>query len=74
MSIFLIVTQLVLSLGLIIITLLQTTKSEGLGGVIGGKSSATFRGRKSTDEIIDRITTVLAIAFLTSSLLTAILS
>ncbi len=73
MSVFLIVTQLVLSLGLIIITLLQTTKSEGLGGVIGGKSSTTFRGRKSTDEIFDRITTILAIAFLTSSLLTAIL-
>lgn len=72
MEIFLVVIQLLLSLALIIITMLQTTKSEGLGGVIGGKSSATFRGRKSIDEIIDRITTILAIAFLVSSLLTAI--
>lgn len=74
MNILLIVVQLFIAIALIVLTLLQTTKSEGLGGVIGGKSTATFKGKKTTDEIIDKLTTIFAIAFLISSLLVAILS
>lgn len=65
--------QFIVSFGLITAILLQTTKSEGLSGTIGGKRESVFKGKKGTEAILDKVTTVLAITFLISSLFIAIL-
>lgn len=74
METLLLIIQFLTAFGLIVITLLQTTKSEGLSGTIGGKTDSVFKGRKGSEgTTIEKFTTILAIAFLISSLLTAIL-
>ncbi|PIU60851.1 MAG: preprotein translocase subunit SecG [Armatimonadetes bacterium CG07_land_8_20_14_0_80_40_9] len=73
MEVALLGVQFTTSISLIVAVLLQTTKSEGLSGTIGGKSETAFKGKKGTEETLNWITTVLAVAFFVSSLLTAIL-
>jgi preprotein translocase subunit SecG len=69
------VLQIVVVLGLIVLTAVTTTKSEqgggGMGwGTIGGKSSSSIAG---LEDQLDRITTYVAAAFLVVSLLVATL-
>ena len=72
------VLQVICSIALIGVILIQTTKSEsssgatGLGwGVIGGKSTSSV-DRWGLEEHLNRITTVVAVAFMVVSLLSAI--
>jgi len=58
--------------GLVAAVLLQTTKSEGLTGSIGGTTQSVFKGRKGIEEKINMITTYLAWIFLGLSLLIAL--
>ncbi|GEM_PF-684798 len=67
---FIVVLQLfycVICIGLIAAVMLQTTKSEGLSGMMGGASQSIFRGKKSFEEKISTITTYLAAAFIIGS-------
>ena len=57
-------------IGLIGCVLFQTTKNEGLSGVIGGQvSSSLFRGKKSAEESLTSWTNWLAVAFIVCSML-----
>ena len=58
-------------LGLILCVMYRNTKSEGLGSVFsgGGGSSAAFRGKQSSDEMLGMWTGRLAVAFIASSFL-----
>jgi preprotein translocase subunit SecG len=67
------IVQFLVSVGLIIAVVSQTTKHEGLGGTIGGSSSASFRGRPGMEDQIQRITMYLAIAFMVTSILSFVL-
>lgn len=68
------VIQFVLSAILIASILFQTTKSEGLSGTIGGKTTAAIRGaRTSTDIFLEKATTVVAVAWFLGCILTALL-
>jgi preprotein translocase subunit SecG len=64
--------QVIIALGLILLTAVTTTKSEqsgggGMGwGMIGGKSSSSIAG---LEDQLTRLTTYLAAAFLVVSLL-----
>lgn len=44
--------------------MLQTTKSEGLTGTIGGKMSSSFRGKPGADEKLSLFTKYSAISFM----------
>lgn len=58
------------SLGLIILVISQTTKHEGLGGTIGGGAgSSSFRGRPGLEDKLAQYTGVMATAFMFLSLL-----
>jgi preprotein translocase subunit SecG len=63
------VIQLLVSIALIVAVVSQTTKHEGLGGTIGGRTSASFRGRPGLEDQIQRLTMYLAIAFMATCLL-----
>ncbi|NDD26662.1 MAG: preprotein translocase subunit SecG [Proteobacteria bacterium] len=56
-------------IGLVGCVMFQTTKNEGLSGVIGGTvSSSVFRGKKSADEQLSQWTTRFAVLFIVLSL------
>ncbi|MFH0802893.1 MAG: preprotein translocase subunit SecG [bacterium] len=58
--------------GLVASVLMQTTKSEGLSGTIGGSTQSVFRGSKGFEEKMDSITSYLAWAFLGLSFVIAL--
>ena len=70
----LIFVQILSALGLIVLVISQTTKSEGLTGTIGGKASASFRGKPGIDDKLADFTKWCAIAFMSSSALVYLLS
>lgn len=56
---------------LVTLVLLQTSKSEGLSGTLGGSTQSIFRGKKSFEDKLGQITMYVAIAFIFSSILIA---
>ncbi|MCL1873124.1 MAG: preprotein translocase subunit SecG [Clostridiales bacterium] len=69
----LVVLQILVSLGLISTVLLQSGKSAGLSGSIAGGAEAIFGKKKGLDELLSKISTVLASAFLLLTLLLAVI-
>lgn len=68
----LLVVYFVICLGLVMAVLLQTSKSEGLSGIIGGSTQSVFKGKKGLEERLSEFTNYLAIAYVVMSLLVSI--
>ena len=67
--------QFLISIALIILVVSQTHKAEGLGTAVGGASQgSSFRGRAGHEEIVNKSTAWLAVAFMVISLVSFILS
>ena len=70
------ILHIVIAVALVVIVLMQTGKDPGLSGVIsGGGAQESFFGKnrsKSKEAILGRITTVLAILFIITSLVLSI--
>lgn len=74
-KIILSVFHVLCSIGLIAAVVLQSGKSAGLSGSIAGGAEAIFGGKKKgLDELLSKITIVVAILFALSSLVLVILS
>ncbi|WP_418219636.1 preprotein translocase subunit SecG [Candidatus Formimonas warabiya] len=71
MKTFLMIIQMLISLGLISTVLLQSGKSAGMSGAIAGGAETFFGKKKGIDELLNKISAGLAIGFL---LLTLIIS
>lgn len=56
---------------LVFLVLVQTSKSEGLTGTLGGGVQTVFKGKKSFEEQIDKITTYIAVVFIILSIVMA---
>lgn len=69
-----IVIQIISAIILITLVMLQTTKSEGLTGTIGGKMSSTFRGKHGMDEKLAGLTKWSAIMFMVASFVVYLIS
>jgi len=61
------IIHIIVSLGLIVIVLLQTGKGADIGAVFGGSSSTIF-GSSGAGNFLTRLTTGLAIVFMVTSL------
>ena len=68
MVIALVILLVISSIGLIAAVLLQSGRSAGLSGAISGAGEAFFGKKKGLDELFAKLTAVLAIVFLLSSL------
>ncbi len=73
METFMYVFQILVSLGLIAVVTVQSSKGEGLGS-IGGGAQLFFNKEKGLDAVLTKATTILAIVFMLSSLLVAFIS
>ncbi len=62
--------QIIISVALVTVILMQTKSSGGLGGIFGGDGSL-FRTRRGVEKTLFNFTVVLAVAFLVVSLLSA---
>jgi preprotein translocase subunit SecG len=67
------IVHVVVCIGLIAGVLLQSGKSAGLGAIEGGASSAFGDSGRQLDEILSKVTTVMAVLFMLLSLLIAFL-
>jgi len=71
----LIIIQIIISLALILIVLLQQSKSAGMSGAIAG-GAETFFGKnksRSIDGVLKKLTAVCAVVFLITSVLLSII-
>jgi preprotein translocase subunit SecG len=71
---FLIILQVLFAVALIFIVAMQTTRHEGLSGMVGGQVSSQFRGKLGRDEQLAMVTRYVAVGFFVISLLVAIAS
>jgi len=69
---FVLVIQMLVSLGLIASVLLQSGKSAGVSGAIAGGAETFFGKKKGADVLLNKISTGLAISFLVLTLILAI--
>lgn len=72
MKTFLMIIQVLISLGLIASVLLQSGKSAGMSGAIAGGAETFFGKKKGMDELLGKISAGLAIGFLLLTLIIAI--
>jgi preprotein translocase subunit SecG len=68
MIIFITIVHVVVSIGLILVVLLQTGKGAEIGAVFGGSSSTIF-GSSGAGNFLTRLTTGMAIVFMITSLM-----
>lgn len=66
---FLMIIQVLVSLGLIASVLLQSGKSAGMSGAIAGGAETFFGKKKGMDELLSKFSTGLAIGFLVLTLM-----
>ncbi len=72
---FLTITQIIVSIMLVALILLQQRGSEGLGSAFGGDSSgALYRTRRGAEKIIFIVTIILSIVFVTLAITSAYLA
>ena len=63
MAIFLMILDVLVCIGLIAVIVMQSSKSAGVSGVIGGASEQFFGKKKGLDELLSKITIVLGVIF-----------
>ncbi|MBQ1251407.1 MAG: preprotein translocase subunit SecG [Firmicutes bacterium] len=74
MAIFLMILDVLVCIGLIAVIVMQSSKSAGVSGVIGGASEQFFGKKKGMDELLSKITIVLgAIFFVLTFIICAVL-
>ncbi len=73
-EIILTVLQVILSIGLITVILLQSGKSAGLSGSIAGGAETFFGKKKGLDDFLAKITVLVAIVFAAVSLILVVLA
>lgn len=74
MSNYLYVIQIILSVALIVIVLIQSKGAGGLGGIFGGgDSSGVYKTRRGVERTLFQVTVGLIIVFLAFSVLNVLL-
>ena len=73
MSTFVLVLHIIFGVILILIILLQLSKGAGLGSIFGGGGEAVFGGTGG-DVFLKKLTIILAVAFIITSLILAVIS
>ena len=74
MSLFLIIIHVAVCIALIMIVLLQTGKGADMGAAFGGGSSQTLFGSTGASTFLGKLTTVVAVVFMLTSLFLAYMS
>ena len=67
---FLMVAEVIVSIVLIVVVILQESKMQGMGGAVSGTNATAFGGKqRGIDGLLNRLTIILGIIFAVLSLL-----
>ncbi len=72
MSLVLTVIHVVVAIGLIVTVTLQSGKSAGLSGAVGGGTESFFGRKKGLEEKLERATIIFSVLFMITALLTVV--
>jgi len=61
------IAEIIISITLILVVLIQASGSGGLGGIFGGAESSGFRTRRGIEQTLFRFTIILAVIFVVIS-------
>ncbi len=73
MPIALMIIQITISIALILTVILQHRKSSKASGIFGGGTTADYGGKKGKEAFLMKLTTVIAVLFMLSSLLLSLI-
>ena len=73
MPIALMIIQIIISIALILTVILQHRKSSKASGIFGGGTTADYGGKKGKEAFLMKLTTVIAVLFMFSSLLLSLI-
>ncbi len=73
MPIALMIIQITISIALILTVILQHRKSSRASGIFGGGTTADYGGKKGKEAFLMKLTTVVAVLFMVSSLLLSLI-
>ena len=73
MPIALMIIQIIVSIALILAVILQHRKSSRASGIFGGGTMADHGGKKVKETFLMKLTTVVAVLFMVSSLLLSLI-
>jgi preprotein translocase subunit SecG len=73
LDVFLDVIQIIISVALIVLILLQA-RGTGLGGIFGGSDSAVYRTRRGVEKTLFNLTVVVSVAFFAIAIINVIAS
>ena len=73
MPVALMVVQIVISIALILVVILQARKSSRASGIFGGGTTADYGGKKGKEAFLMKLTTVIAVLFMLSSLMLSLI-
>ena len=73
MPIALMIIQITISIALILTVILQHRKSSRASGIFGGGTTADYGGKKGKEAFLMKLTTVIAVLFMVSSLLLSLI-
>ena len=65
---------LLLSVGLIVVVIMQTPKSEGFSGGVTNVTGGGFRGKAGFDEMLSNYTRIIAIGWFATAFLLAVVA
>ena len=69
----LMIVQITISIALILTVILQHRKSSKASGIFGGGTTADYGGKKGKEAFLMKLTTVIAVLFMLSSLLLSLI-
>jgi len=73
MPVALMVIQIIISIALILVVILQARKSSRASGIFGGGTTADYGGKKGKEAFLMKLTTAIAVLFMLSSLLLSLI-
>ena len=73
MPVALMVIQIVISIALILVVILQVRKSSRASGIFVGGTTAHYGGNKGREAFLMKLTTAIAVLFMLSSLLLSLI-
>ncbi|MBU0705329.1 MAG: preprotein translocase subunit SecG [Chloroflexi bacterium] len=73
MEVYLNIVQIIISIALVAVILLQV-RSGGLGGVFGGTESAVYKTRRGVERTLFNITVGLSVAFFAVTIINVIIA
>lgn len=73
MSTVLMAIQIIISIALILTVILQQRKASRASGIFGGGTTADYGGKKGREAFLMKLTIIIAILFMLSSLLLSLI-